>query len=79
MADTNRRDEIAANVRAEKGRRRVADADIAHVLGISRPAANERLNGKTHFRIEELEQLAEYFQVPLDVLLAPAQRTEVAS
>ena len=72
MQQSSRREEIAANTRAAKARRQATDADIAKALGITRPGVCERMNGKARWQIEELEKLADFLDVPLEQLLAPA-------
>jgi transcriptional regulator with XRE-family HTH domain len=69
---TTSREEIAANVRAEMGRRQVDQAALAAVLGKSNAAVSDRVNGKTHFRVDELQRVAGLLQVPLERLLEPA-------
>ncbi len=50
-------------------RRHLLHDDIAQVLGISRPGVGMRLNGRTPFRLSEIERLAEYFDVPVSALI----------
>lgn len=72
MPQTASRERIAENVRAAKARRRVTDADIADVIGVSRSAANDRINGNANFRIHELQLLAVFLDTPFEQLIAPA-------
>ncbi|NGZ99430.1 hypothetical protein G5V59_00395 [Nocardioides sp. W3-2-3] len=52
MEQTTRREEIAANVRAAKARRRVTDAQIGEVVGVPRSGINDRMNGNARWHIE---------------------------
>lgn len=66
---TSSREEIAGNVRAWMARRNVEQQDLAQVLGKSNAAISDRVNGKTHFRIDELQRVAHRLEVTLDQLL----------
>lgn len=70
MEQITSREQIAANVRAEMARRRVHQGDIARVIGKSRPSASDRVRGATHFRIDELQKIAAFLEVPLEQLLS---------
>jgi len=70
MAQITTQAAIAGNVRALKARRRVGDAELAQVTGLSRSALNDRLNARAKFQVEELQALAEYFEVTLEQLLS---------
>jgi transcriptional regulator with XRE-family HTH domain len=72
MPNTTSREEIAANVRAAVARARVEQSAIADLLGKSRPAVSDRMHGRTHFRVDELQAIAAFLEVPLEQLLAPA-------
>lgn len=78
MTQTTSREEIAANVRAAMGRGRVAVGEVADVIGKSQSSTSERINGHTHFRIDELQAIAAYLGVSLEQLLAAAEPTEAA-
>lgn len=78
MTQNTRREEIAANVRAVKARRRVTDAEIAEALGLPRSGVNERMNGRARWQVEELEALTAFLDTTLEQLLAPAE-AEAAS
>ncbi|WP_460787051.1 helix-turn-helix domain-containing protein [Nocardioides maradonensis] len=71
MVQITSREQIAENVRAAKARRRVTDAAIAEATGLSRSGVNERINGNANFRIDELQKVAAFLEVPLEQLLAP--------
>lgn len=70
MQTPTRREEIAANVRAAKARRRVSDSVIADALNLPRSGVSERMNGHARWQIEEIEALTEILDVPLEQLLA---------
>jgi transcriptional regulator with XRE-family HTH domain len=69
---------VAANVRAELARRQKQQRDLAGVLGISIAQVSERLAGRTPFRLDELEPVAEMFGLPVTALLA-AQPAGIAA
>lgn len=71
MQNTTSREEIAATVRAEMARRRVEVREIAAVIGKSQASASERVNGKTHFRVSELQAVAALLDVPVAHLIEP--------
>ncbi len=60
---------VAAEVRAEMGRQRKSQDDLADVLGIARSVISLRLNGHRPFKLAEVELLADYFGVPLTSLI----------
>ncbi|GAA4117574.1 hypothetical protein GCM10022215_18380 [Nocardioides fonticola] len=61
---------IAANVRAELARRRVAAGHLGAEMGLSPAAMSRRLNGDVEFTVGELQTIAGRLGVPLDLLLA---------
>lgn len=80
MPQTTSREEIAENVRVAMAPRRVAVGEIAAVIGKSQSSASDRINGHTHFRVDELQAVAEFLKVPLAQLLEPAaDRAEVSA
>lgn len=72
MRQTSTRQEIAANVRAALAYRGLEQAALAPVIGKSESAVSTRLRGVAHFRVEELQAIAAFLDVPLEQLLAPA-------
>lgn len=60
---------VAGEVRAEMGRQRLNQRQIAEALGITQGAVWKKLDGRTPFRLAELETLADLFQVPVVQLL----------
>lgn len=80
MPQTTSRDELAGNVRAAMARRRVTIGEIAAAIGKSQTAASERVNGRTHFRVDELQTIANLLGIPVSALIEPApQHAEAAS
>lgn len=59
-----------ANVRAEMARQGVTQMALARKIGLSQAAISARIKGRTPFDINELSQIAEVLDVPLDALLA---------
>lgn len=60
---------IRANIRAEAARRGKTQLDLANALDVSRQAISQRLLGRIDFRIDELQTLADFLDVPLADLL----------
>lgn len=60
---------VAANVRAELGRHRKSQADLAQALGRSQPYVSRRLVGRVAFGVDEVEQIAGWLGVPVALLL----------
>ena len=60
---------VAAEIRAEMGRQQKSQEDLADVLGIARSVISLRLNGHRSFKLAEIEQLADYFGVPITSLI----------
>ena len=72
----HRTEALAAEIRAEKARRKIANHELAEALGISTATLRRRLDGVRPFYFHELEALARYFDVPLSEL---TRRTEKAA
>lgn len=60
---------VAATVRAELARKQIKQRDLAATLGVSTNQTSERLAGRIHFRLDELEAVAELLDVPVAYLL----------
>lgn len=60
-------------------RRRVDQAAIADLLGISRAAVSDRLRGRTKFKVEELVAIGRHLDTKLDKLLGDIDESEAAS
>ncbi|WP_433721104.1 helix-turn-helix domain-containing protein [Microbacterium laevaniformans] len=55
---------VADAVRAEIARQKVKHSEVAKALGVSRPTLNSRLNAKSAFGIDELDQVAQLLGFP---------------
>lgn len=55
---TRLRDTVAAEVRAEMGRRAMSQVTLAGLIGMSQQSLSERLRGKTPFTTDDLEKVA---------------------
>lgn len=76
---TTSREEIAANVRAELARQQREQKDLAIVIGKSNASTSDRLAGRIHFRVDELQRTAGWLGVPLEQLLEPAADDDQAT
>lgn len=63
---------VAATVRAESGRRRVSQMQIAEALGLSQAAISRRLSGDTSFELDELPRVAALLDVSITHLIEDA-------
>lgn len=79
MPNTTDREQIAANVRAAMARRRVNQETVAAAIGKTRQAVGGKVNGRVHFRVDELQAIAELLDVPFDELIAPEHAPAQAS
>lgn len=52
----------------------MSQADIARLLGISQASVSDRLNGKSLFTLDELDVLAEAFDIDVAELVGPPRR-----
>jgi transcriptional regulator with XRE-family HTH domain len=70
--------DVAANIRAELGRRRVTYRELAKRLAdrsdLNEVTLSRRLNGQIEFRHTELIAVAEALDVPVSVLLGEEAR-----
>lgn len=64
----NARGRVVSNIRAELARRGRRQAELMAVLGLSSPALQNRMSGRTTFRLHELEAIASWLDVPLEAL-----------
>lgn len=62
-------DHIIDNIRAELGRRRISQRELARRLGISSAAMNQRLTGVTRLPADDLVRIAAVLQVDPAALL----------
>jgi len=72
MTTTTTANRIAANVRAEMGRRQITQTGLADVLNLSQTAVSRRLSGQVPFNVEELARIAAALNVDLSVLVDAA-------
>jgi transcriptional regulator with XRE-family HTH domain len=61
---------VAAEIKGEMAKKGKDQGDIAEVLGISRQQISLRLRGKIPIRVDELEKIAKFLQVPASQFLA---------
>lgn len=60
---------VAANLRAEMGRRQISQAALAEAIGIAQPSVSKRLHGHVPWTLSELTRVAEFLDLPLSTLL----------
>lgn len=70
--DESHDQKVAAEVRAELGRRSLSCAALARMTGIKEPSLRRRLKGSAPFRVAELETVAEVLHVPVQKFLSGA-------
>lgn len=70
---------VAANVRAERGRRRWTQAELADKLGWSRPVITAVEAGCRQVLVDELPQLCRVFNIPLTRLLQDADPDDLTA
>jgi transcriptional regulator with XRE-family HTH domain len=70
---------VVAEVRAEMGRRRLSQEDLATALGWTQAAVSRRLTGTVTFSTTEVEQVATALGIPLSQLVTPAEQSKAAS
>jgi transcriptional regulator with XRE-family HTH domain len=59
---------VASEVRAELARKRIPQADLAEVLGVSQAGISRRLSGDTPFDVNEVAAVADFLGVPIALL-----------
>lgn len=75
----NQRSAIAMNIHEHSKRSGVSQQELAAGAGLSQPAMSRRMNGEVEFRVDELQAIAAFLEVPLEQLLAPADPVEVSA
>jgi len=55
-----------AKVRGLRAERKISQADMAKVLGISESSYSSRENGKREWMISEMFTMSDYFKLPMD-------------
>jgi transcriptional regulator with XRE-family HTH domain len=73
------REGIAAEVRAQMGRKRVTARALAKSIGISDGALSERLNGARPFNTDQLARIAEALDMDLLALFVAAESNDHAA
>lgn len=63
-------EETATAIRVGLARKRTSQSALADHLQVSQPAIHRRMSGKVSWRIDELAQVAEFLNVPIEALLA---------
>jgi len=69
QADFNER--VSAEIRAEMGRKRMTQEELARRIGWQGSQLSRRLSGLIQFRTAEVESIARALDVPLDQLMSP--------
>lgn len=69
---------VIGSVKAELARRDLDGVALVPVLGLGRNAVYARLRGEKSFEVEEIAMIADFFGIPVEVLVAP-QPAEVAA
>lgn len=68
------REAVAAEVRAQMGRRRITQGQLAKALGMSQAAVSRRLTGELPFDLDDVLVMAQRFNVALsDLIPEPAE------
>lgn len=71
---------VNRNVRRLMKARGVTRSELAQALGLSRPELlDQRLSGRTHWRLDQLEAAARSLSVPVDLLYAEALKIDVTA
>lgn len=69
---------VASEVRAEMGRQRKTQAELAAVLGIYSQTAARRLDGSVPFDVAELATVSRWLGIKMSDLLARSERAATA-
>jgi len=72
-------DYVAANVRAERGRRRWTQDQLAERLGWSRPVVTAVESGRRQLLVSDLPALCRVFDIPLSRLFMDAAEADIAA
>jgi transcriptional regulator with XRE-family HTH domain len=67
------RDQVAEEVRALMGRRRVTGAELARAIGVPQASLQRRLAGRYPFDVDLLEAIAGHFGVSATAFFPPSQ------
>lgn len=63
---------VGANIRAELARKRISQRQLADLLGMSGTGVSKRLSGITPIDVDELQQIAQFLDVPVSMLMQDA-------
>lgn len=69
MTNTTPSEAVAAEIRAELARRRIPQARLAALLGVSQVSVSRRLSGETPFDLNELVKVADFLGIDVADLL----------
>jgi transcriptional regulator with XRE-family HTH domain len=67
---------VAAEVRAQAGRRGINQIGLANILGLSQPQISSRMRGHVPFRLDEIDLLAAAFGIEAAELMPPKPPTQ---
>lgn len=68
MPTTHTTQIIIEEVGSLLGRHRVKQSELAREIGLSAQSMSQRMQGHINFRVDELEAIASYFDVPITAL-----------
>lgn len=74
MTVTTYSDSVAAEVRAEMGRQRLSQRQLAARLGWDPRMLSRRLNGEVAFSTSDLDAISDALSIPLSTLTSPRAR-----
>jgi transcriptional regulator with XRE-family HTH domain len=72
IQSTDRDEQVAANVRAELRKQGMSQAALARGVHVSAFLMSRRLSSKVSFNVDELQQIAEVLDVPVEQFLRGA-------
>ena len=70
---------VASNVRAESGRRGISQAGLARYFNTTRTTINARWMNRVSWSLDELQALAEIFDLSVTDLFNPESVTDIAN
>jgi transcriptional regulator with XRE-family HTH domain len=76
MSNTHTTRIIVQEVGALMGRYRITQAELADAIGMSAQAMSQRMQGRIAFRIDELDEIAAYFDVPITSLVESSDHAQ---
>jgi transcriptional regulator with XRE-family HTH domain len=68
MPTTHTTQIIIEEVGALMGRHRITQGELARAVGLSAQSMSQRMQAHINFRVDELEAIAAYFDVPITAL-----------